>query len=285
MVPRLVDPARLVKANSLLSTTDQTVQMAGWAVGGVVVALLGWQNTLWLSLVLILISTVSLWWVKGDTVVEKGNDKKVSSLESMKTGWSTIWRTPTLRIVMMMDVIEGIANGVWAGAISLVYVNEVLHRGTDWFGFINASYFIGTISGGLLVIALSRWVEPRLIVSMIAGSLIFSLMTLGYALTSLPTVALILCMLMGPAYQLRDIAQRTIFQTNVAVSELPKVFAAQGSIIAVTFGVSVLIMGLITDLFGVRIAYLAAAGLFALSALMALVFARTMNVKNLEERS
>jgi MFS family permease len=281
MVPRLVSPEGLVKANGLLSTTDQTVQMAGWAVGGIVVAFLGWQNTFWLSLVIMLISTLSLWWVKDDTVVEKGDDEKVSSWESMKTGWSTIWRTPTLRIVTMMDVIEGIANGVWAGAISLVYVNEVLHKGADWFGFINASYFVGTITGGLLVMALSKWVEPRLIVSMIAGSLIFSLMTFGYALTSLPAVALILCALMGPAYQLRDIAQRTIFQKNVAVSELPKVFAAQGTIIAVTFGVSVLVMGLIADLFGVRISYLTSAGLFAVSGLMALAFARKMNLKNL----
>lgn len=285
MVPRLVDRDALVKANSLLSTTDQTVQMAGWAVGGIVVAFFGWQNTFWLCLGLMLISTVSLLWVKDDTVVEKADGEKVSNWDSMKAGWSTIWRTPTLRIVTMMDVIEGIANGVWAGAIIIVYVNEILHRGTDWFGFVNASYFVGTITGGLLVMAMSRWVERRLLISMIAGSLGISLMTFGYALTSLPVAALLLCVLMGPAFQLRDIAQRTIFQTNVEISELPKVYAAQGTIIAVTFGVSVLVMGLITDLFGVRITYLTSAGLFALSGMLALLFARTVNLKNLAESS
>jgi MFS family permease len=279
MVPRLVDPQHLLRANGLLSTADQTVQMAAWGVGGVVVALIGWNHTFWLSLGILLISTVSLLLVRGVFMPEQEAAERTSKWDSMKEGWIAIWRTPSLRIVTLMDVVEGIANGVWAAAIIIVYVEEVLHKGTDWFGYVNASYFMGTITGGLLVMALAKFVNRRLMVSMIFGSLGISLLTFGYALTSVPSTALFLCVLMGPAFQLRDIAQRTIFQTHADLSVLPKVYAAQGTIISVTFGVSVFFMGLVTDMFGARTAYLVSAALFAMSALLALTIVKSVKQK------
>jgi MFS family permease len=279
LLPRLVHRDLLVKANSLMATSDQVVQMAGWAIGGVVIALLGWQNTFWLSFGLLCISIVFFWFVQCNEARKKETLIAFSQWDAMKSGWITIWKTPTLRIVTIMDVIEGIANGVWAGAIIIVYVNEILHKSSNWFGFINASYFVGTISGGLLVMSLSRFIQRRLIFSMIAGSFGIAAMTFVFALSSFPTYALLLCVLMGPAFQLRDIAQRSIFQTQVKISELPQVYSAQGTIISGTFGISVLVMGIVTDLFGVRVTYLTASVLFFISGLIALTIIRSSNIK------
>jgi MFS family permease len=279
LLPRLLHRDLLVKANSLMATSDQVVQMAGWAMGGVVIILLGWRNTFWLSLGLLFISIIFIGYVQYLEAHKTEKQVTFSRWDAMKSGWITIWKTPMLRIVTLMDVIEGIANGVWAGAIIIVYVNEVLHKSSSWFGFINASYFVGTISGGLLAMYLSRFIERRLIFSMIAGSLGIAAMTFVFALSSVPTFSLLLCMLMGPAFQLRDIAQRSIFQTQVKASELPKVYSAQGTIIAGTFGISVLVMGIVTDLFGVRVTYIAASVLFFISGIIALTIMRTSTIK------
>lgn len=181
-----------------------------------------------------------------------------------------------LRVVTTMDVIESIANGVWVAAILLIYVEDVLGKGSDWFGFLNAAYFAGTISGGLLVMLFSGRIEGRLITAMITGSLAIAAMTFLFALTSSPPLALLLCVLMGPAFQMRDISQRTIFQTRVGAAELASVYAAQGTLLSVAFGVSVMVMGLISDLFGIRVTYLTAGGLFLLSGLLALRLRRTL---------
>ena len=127
----------------------------------------------------------------------------------IREGWFYLWRNPTLRIVTMMDMIEGIAGTIWVGAITLVYVKEVLHQGEAWWGFINASYYIGAIAGGSLILLLSSFIQKNLIPCMAVGSAVFSLLTLWYGLNSIPIMALILCISMGPAYQLRDVAQET----------------------------------------------------------------------------
>ncbi|GAX91555.1 MFS transporter [Effusibacillus lacus] len=276
-IPRLVEQNKLVNANSVLSVTDQTVQMIAWGIGGIVVAEIGGESTLWLTLDLYFLSSLFLLFIKGKSKNYQITHKKVSKREAMKEGWVTIWRTPQLRIVTMMDLVEGVANGVWAGALLLVYVKEVLHKGEEWWGFLNSGYVLGLLLGGLLVLSFSRWVDQRLGMSMIAGSFVFSVLTVFFALTSSPVVALILCGLMGPAYQLRDISQRTVFQKHVDETVLPKVFSAQATILYTSFGLSVLLMGFVADVFGVRTAYLLAAGLFFVSAFLAVWKRKDLN--------
>ncbi|MFB9326526.1 MFS transporter [Paenibacillus aurantiacus] len=278
ILPRLVPEAMLVRANGLMSTTDQTVMMAGWALGGIVIAWIGWSGSFWAALAIMGTAWAAAWCVRFEEAEPAGEaqGQEVSNWSAMKSGWKTIWDRPILRVVTTMDVIESIANGVWVAAIMVIYVEEVLGQGADWFGFMNAAYFAGTISGGLLVMLFARRIEGRLIPAMIAGSLAISAMTVLFALTSSSPVALLLCLLMGPAFQMRDIAQRTIFQTRVGAAELARVYAAQGTLLSVTFGVSVMVMGLIADWFGVRTTYLTAGGLFLLSGMLALRLRRTL---------
>lgn len=63
LVPRLVTKEQLVKANGLLSTSDQTVLLVGWGAGGLLVELLGAHQVLWLTAVCFLISTLSLFFI------------------------------------------------------------------------------------------------------------------------------------------------------------------------------------------------------------------------------
>ncbi|TYP74873.1 MFS transporter [Paenibacillus methanolicus] len=278
VLPRLVPESLLVKANGLMSTTDQTVMMAGWALGGIVIAWTGRSGSFWAAVAIMAAALAAVWFIRfADAEPSSGKDARdKSNWSTMKSGWSAIWNRPILRVVTTMDVTESIANGVWVAAVLLIYVEDVLGQGSDWFGFMNAAYFAGTISGGLLVMLFSRRIEGRLIPAMIAGSLAIAAMTVMFALTSSSPVALLLCLLMGPAFQMRDIAQRTIFQTRVKAEELASVYAAQGTLLSITFGVSVMIMGLVTDLFGVRATYLTAGGLFLLSGMLALRLRRTL---------
>ncbi|MFC4098140.1 MFS transporter [Paenibacillus xanthanilyticus] len=278
VLPRLVPESLLVKANGLMSTTDQTVMMAGWALGGIVIAWIGRSGSLWAAVAIMGAALAAAWLVRFAEAQPSGrkDERESSNWRTMKSGWSAIWNRPILRVVTTMDVTESIANGVWVAAVLLIYVEDVLGKGADWFGFMNAAYFAGTISGGLLVMLFSRKIEGRLIPAMITGALAIAAMTVLFALTSSPPIALLLCLLMGPAFQMRDIAQRTIFQTRIKPEELASVYAAQGTLLSVTFGVSVLVMGLVTDLLGVRATYLTAGGLFLLSGMLALRLRRAL---------
>ncbi|WP_100537893.1 MFS transporter [Paenibacillus sp. GM2FR] len=268
MVPRLVAPDRLVKANSSLSVTSQSLQIAGYTFTGFLVVRFGHMPTLIMSCVLIWVSVFSLWIaarsMKAKEPAAAGRAKP--SWEVIREGWFYLWRNPTLRIVTMMDMIEGIAGTIWVGAITLVYVKEVLHQGEAWWGFINASYYVGAIVGGLLMLLLSSFIQKNLIPCMAVGSAVFSLLTLWYGLNSIPIVALILCIAMGPAYQLRDVAQQTALQSSVNQESLPKIYASRDILLSTVTSLSIAIIGLIADTLGIRMVYIAGSICIAISA-------------------
>lgn len=268
MVPRVVAPDRLVKANSSLSVTSQSLQIAGYTFTGFLVVRFGHMPTLIMSCVLIWVSVLCLW-----IAARSMKEKEPAAAGGAKTGWEVIregwfylWRNPTLRIVTMMDMIEGIAGTIWVGAITLVYVKEVLHQGEAWWGFINASYYIGAIAGGLLMLLLSSFIQKNLIPCMAAGSAVFSLLTLWYGLNSIPIMALILCIAMGPAYQLRDVAQQTALQSSVDQELLPKIYASRDILLSTVTSLSIAFMGLIADTLGIRMVYIAGSICIAISA-------------------
>jgi hypothetical protein len=74
---------------------------------------------------------------------------------------------------------------------------------------------------------------------------------------------MILNFLMGPASQLRDIAQRTLCQKWIEPDQLPQVFSAKGTLAFAVFGISTVLMADLTDLFGIQYALTVSAGLYA----------------------
>ena len=268
VVPKIVDSDKLVKANSALSTTNQSVQIAGYTFTGFLVIKFGHMETLVISGVLYWISSICLNITRRFFQTENHQVSNKSKWALMKEGWVYLWRIPTLRIVTMMDVIEGIARQIWVGAITLVYVKEILHKGDQWWGFINSSYYIGTIIGGMITIALAKKIQKHLIKSMAIGSFLFGILTLLYGLNSTPIFALLLCVAMGPAYQIRDVAQQTSFQSSINLALLPQVYASRGILLSTITASSTALVGFVSDHFGIKMVYILGAILIFISAIM-----------------
>lgn len=268
LTPRLVQGEDLVKANSFLSFSTQTVTIIGYAMTGFIVMHWGASQTFWAATslswaVLLLMITISS--LTRD--MQEKVEKSTSRWDVLREGWLILWKNRSLRLITFMDLVEGLAGSIWIGAITLAFVKEALGQEEGWWGLINSSYSAGTILGGILAIALATRIQKHLISSMAIGSLLFSLLTIAYGLNSLPWIALVLCMLMGPAYQIRDIAQQTAFQTRVPIESLSKVNAAHGIILSASMSISTVIFGLIADQMGIRLVYLIGGALFIVSAL------------------
>ncbi|WP_286231126.1 MFS transporter [Neobacillus mesonae] len=271
IIPKLVAKEHLVKANSSISVTTQSAQIAGYSFTGFAVIHWGHHPTLFFTAALIWMAVLCIFHTSKYTAQDEGIAQvNESKWDLIKEGWAFLWHNQTLRMVTLMDVIEGAAGSIWIGAITLVYVKEALNRGEQWWGFINASYCIGSIIGGLLTLLLANFIQRYLIVSMAVGSLLFSLFTLIYGLTSVPILALFLCVAMGPAYQIRDVAQQTAFQLNIESQHLPKVYASQGILLSIVTGFSIFLMGFIADYIGVRAVYIFGSILIFISAILSL---------------
>lgn len=270
LVPRLIPEAQWVKANGWMLTSDQVVQLFGWTVGGILAADWGVWTLIGLTLGLFLFSTVSLWWVKDPGQLRESFDKRLPKREQWQVGWNTLWRHRILRRLAAINILDTAAGSVWVGALTLVFVREILHRGPEWWGWINGSYFAGMILGGVIVVRHSRHLEQNLMRAMGWGLFLTGVLVLFYAVTEQPGLALCLCLLMGPPYQLRETAQRTLLQKSVDDALLPHVLAAHGNLTYAAFGLSVLAMSLAADQWGIQSPYMISGLLLIGSAITAL---------------
>ncbi|SFJ10464.1 MFS transporter [Thermoflavimicrobium dichotomicum] len=268
LIPRLVEKTKLVKANSFISTTDNILLLAGWSLGGMAVAAFGARQILWGTLSLFVISTLSLLFIMDPEEKEHMQKENNNHLATLKEGWSIILSHPVLSRMAIGYTIMGLSFGVWSGAILLTFVNKALHQNEAWWGFINSSYFAGTIMGGIVTYALSKWIEKHLVSTIIAGSIVFSVFTFVFAGISVPILSLILVFLTGPPFEALLNASRTIIQTSTSPAQLPKVNAAYFTLDYVSFGLSTLLMGTLADLMEIRMVYVIAALLSAMPALL-----------------
>ncbi|MBE5104970.1 MFS transporter [Bacillus thuringiensis] len=279
ILPRLTPREKLVKVNSIFSFSTQIVQAAAYSFTSIVVLLIGTTTTLMINNILMIFGCValhfSLRFIHTERAIESSFSKRTALLE----GWKLLFQNPSLRTVTFMDLIETFAGTIWIGAITMAYVTTVLHKGEEWWGYINTSYYVGTLIGGLLAWRMSSYIQNNLIRSMAIGSLMFSILTFLYGMTSSGFIALFLCALMGPCYQIRDISQTTVLQSSVAPSLLSKMYTAHGALLSTASGLSMLSVGIITDTLGVRTIYIIASFLILCSACLSFSLLKHQNMK------
>ena len=190
ILPRLTPKEKLVKVNSIFSFSTQIVQAVAYSFTSIVVLLIGATSTLMINNILMIFGCIALHFSLRSIHTERIADSPSSKSTVLLEGWKLLFQNPSLRTVTYMDLIETFAGTIWIGAITMAYVTTILHKGEEWWGYINTSYYVGTLIGGLLAWKMSSYIQNNLIRSMSIGSLIFSILTFLYGMTSSGFIAL-----------------------------------------------------------------------------------------------
>ncbi|MFS1512288.1 MFS transporter [Chengkuizengella sp. SCS-71B] len=270
IVRSIVQESARVKANSFIATIDQTFLFAGWTLGGLMLSLLGKESTLLFTFFLTSLSMISLFMVKERehvTVVQV----QETLFKRLSSGWKYLFKHKGTRVLILMDIMESWVGSIWIGAVTLTYVQEALGKGETWWGYINGGYYFGTLIGGILVYRLSSVMKGRLSMFMLSGSFIFGILTLIYGLTTNAYLALTLVVFMGPSFQVRDLAQVTMYQNSADEKTLIKILAAKSSLVQFIFIFSIMGIGILTDLIGVKLVYILSGILLTSSAVFGFV--------------
>ncbi len=130
--------------------------------------------------------------------------------------------------------------------------------------------------GGLLVYRFSQVLERRLGQTIMWSSLCLTTLTFLFGMTSLAWFALVVSFLYGLTQMARDVAEVTVIQKNAREELLAKVYSARGTLIYGSFGISSLVLGYITEHYGVQITFLVSTTLFLISFLIALFNGRDL---------
>lgn len=256
IVTYLVPRDRLARANSLFATTDSIILLAGWSMGGILVARYGETPLLWATAFLVLLSTLALFFIQVPDQQEATVDQNRSDSSSLWESWRYLFHHPTLRTLTISEIFHSLGGAVWSGAIMLAFVQEVLGKGSEWWGYLNTSYFVGTILGGGIIWLIAKDLERRTPTYFLLGNIGIAVLLFLFSVLPNLWIALVISFLIGIPYQGTSVTQRTLLQKWSHPSLLAKVLAAFSSLSLSLYGISVLTLSWIADSKGPIATYL-----------------------------
>jgi Transmembrane secretion effector len=272
-VPFLIKREELMAPNGYLSMTDQTLLIVSWAIGGVLYGLLSAKVFFLLLLVLYVISTFIKFkvpFIPTNSVVEKQ-----VWFTQLGEGWREIKKNKNLKVIFTLNVFQTVSSVVWLAATLFLFVEKQLQLGSQWWGYINSSFFIGLMSGSLLLFKNQRffikYTEKWLIITMVLSVLIIFI----FGWTSFGIMALLLSFLFGAVEQIKTIMLQTMLQYNTPPEKIGKVYAVHGLFTTILFGISVAIAGWLMEKTSVSALFL----FVALVSMVLLLPLRFMNSK------
>jgi MFS family permease len=159
-LPVVVSKEQLTDANAKLEFSNSGSQMAGNALGGILVQWLGAVLAIAVDAVSYVVSVVSLFWIRVPEPAHDGPDLTVRQgwLE-VREGWRVVFDTPDLRWITFTT---GTGNFGFAmvGAVMLIYAYRVLHLEPALLGVVWGIAEIGFV-GALLAMPVRRWLGLR----------------------------------------------------------------------------------------------------------------------------
>ncbi|MFZ5827538.1 MAG: MFS transporter [Bacillota bacterium] len=269
ILPSLVAREELVRANGLIASVVQLVHTGAWALGAVLVTFAGLPAAILLNAASFLLSALAVSLIRVAPSQEAPAVLREGPLERLRAGWNHVWSNPVVRDVTLMDSLETFANTIWTSALMLSFTVQVLGASEEWWGYQGSAYFLGTIIGGVVAAAgatsLSRWGGRTIAFS--SGA--FALLTLWYAFSGNAPLAVALCVLFGPVYQVRDVVQSSMLQASMDPRVIGRAFATREMLLMGLFGPAMAAMSLLADAAGPQVAYLTGAGLYAVVSVFA----------------
>ena len=277
VVPQLVPRSQIVRANGMLSVVHQLTRVAGWGLGGLIAS--WWTPVTLAGLVTAMFVAASL---AAGRLSLPGSDPAPPFAASgepqagdpgrnrvpLGDGWRILVTSPVARSLTMVDLVEALANAVWTSGFLLAFTVDALGASADWWGLINAGYWTGAMLGTGAAVAFGHMVARRAGSVLWASAVGMALLTIAFTNSRTPWMAALLCVFMGPVYQLREICQATMLQTALPPAAVGGVAAARNALLGPWAMGAAAVMGVVADVLGITAAYAAAAALYGLTALI-----------------
>ncbi len=242
----------LGKANAALSMSEESVQLVGWGLGGLLFVLLGLRTSMVIILGLFVIATAIMAFMP---LVETEEIESETSLDTLLKGWVLVIKRPQLRFLIQANLLEILANTVWVSSVILIFVTDILHQTESFWGYTNSAYSLGILLGGFIVFRLSESFLNYKWQSMIFSLLAMAIVTLCIIQVPKANYFLIFSALIGFLSQLKEISESVLLQESVDENDLVNVYSVFEVISTLAFSAFVFLMSLVTDSFGVLVSF------------------------------
>jgi putative nucleotidyltransferase with HDIG domain len=177
LIPNLVPPGLLVKANGLVVSSERAMELLGYSLAGIIAGAISWAPLFLIDAATYLFSAVTLLGVPD--LLRTGASRQLRMMQDIAEGGRFILRSPILRSTMSLTAMGAFFGGLTVPTLIFLAYGP-LKAGPSGYGLLEA-----VIGGGAIVGAVSA---PQLIRGFRAGLLILAGVGgvgLFYALTGL----------------------------------------------------------------------------------------------------
>ena len=269
MVPEIVAPGRLLRANSLLATSENLTEILGWAFAGALLASVSTSVAFRLDAVTFAVSAAALLFMRYRAPVRVAAEHSAQALrDELREGFRFLARDRGLRANTTMIVVCVAGLGA-AYPLTFLFAVNVLNGGAGAFGALEAIVGAGFLIGSLALVALASRVRKGR--TMIAGLAVMGLCLALVAATGSVVSAAIPFAIFGVANAIVLIAVDTYLQQVVPNGMRGRVLGTRFTLTQGTYAVSVLVGGALAGVIDVRILFVVVGAIVAASALVGLL--------------
>jgi len=267
------DLRQAIAFNAMMFNLARTV---GPAIGGVIVAALGEGLCFLLNTVSYGAVLTSLFKMKLET---RGSRPKSHPWDDLKQGFQYVARHPHIRMVLFLSATCS-CFGTSYLALMPAFTQDILHQGADALGYIISAFGVGAVSGAVLV---SRLHERHLALTPTIMAVLLGVSLIAFAHTQSLALALLLVVPTGFGYLGIAVSSNTQVQTLSDDAMLGRVMAfyAMGALGSPPFGA--LLLGYVSDLIGVRNAFMLSGAICLIAAGISLMSLRRRGMVNFAE--
>jgi putative nucleotidyltransferase with HDIG domain len=266
ILPNLVPPEFLVKANSLISSSEKTMELLGYSLAGLIAAIASWQPLFIVDAATFIVSAVTLLGVADRSRIQA---RTVRLLDDIKEGSRFVLTNRTLRSTMGLTFFA-VIFGSLTFPILVVMSYAALGGGAFGYGVLEAAIGAGAIVGALAAPGImNRWPAGMLILAGVGGTGLAGALT-GFS-RSVPTAAVFLF--------LSGVANTIYYVSLISVTQAEAPDRVRGRVMSIRFLLVQLgllagmgLSGPLTDRLGAPLVFVAAGFLLVCAAVVGFAF-------------
>jgi putative nucleotidyltransferase with HDIG domain len=267
IIPNLVPENLLVRANSLVQSSERTMELVGYALAGAIAGAISWIPLFLIDAATYIFSAVTLLGVPD--ALRNARQKEVTLRRDIAEGMRFIIRSPILRSTMALTAMTGLFAGMTFPTLVVLALRD-LHAGAGGYGLLEA-----VIGGGAI---LGAFAAPQLMARYRAGILILvGIAGFGasYALTGLLsslTFAFAFLFVCGVASTIYYVPLISVTQREAPDYIRGRVMASRFLLAQAGLLVGMAVAGPLTDRLGAQLVFVAAGTLLVVAAALGFAF-------------
>ncbi len=247
LVPRINIPSAI----SLNATGNNLARIVGPALGGILIPLTGVAGLMFINTFTFLIIVIAVLLMKiSPQFKNELNQEAASFKEDLIKGYLYIWHNNRLRMLIYLGMISSLLIMPFTSLL-VAYVDTILHKGPQFYGLLTAAFGIGGVLGAMNSAEIRSNVGNMItiLLAVLQGSAF-----LFFGLTSYPTLALFMMLLLGFATVTYNNSVVTAMQLTTAPDYMGRVMGIYLMNKAVT-ALGALLLGFAASLLGVNWAF------------------------------